>query len=412
MTFTRLYFVEGKTNYLDFKEQSALGSLPIIPGKSEVYVEPLSKLLNSDTPFIYTLFIKNNRYFLNNDPPKIDPEVVKRCNANRALILIYCPFEGRFFYNEIEWVNKFQQLNNINKSNIFYCYCNTKQVKSAKAAHLPINFTYKYINLFEFNPSHLDRTPFRNDFLDISIRRLKDYIEDNRTLVPKKHFVIPMRARRPHRLFLFSEIKTNPTLDYNSDMSLGYDTTHNIPIAEERENTLDHFERYLSSRPLFKKNYEYIKNFDFQQIFEIDVNIHENQSHNNARNFAEDYFCTVVSETDIENTAIFFSEKTFRPITNLQPFVLVGNPDSLRELRRMGYITFSRWWDESYDEEYDYYLRVRKVSKVLEEIASWDKKKLFQVKQEMEQTLIFNFINFFYNRRYQSFIETLGKFFI
>ena len=45
----------------------------------------------------------------------------------------------------------------------------------------------------------------------------------------------------------------------------------------------------------------------------------------------------------------FVTEKTFKPIFNNQFFVVVSSADHLRHLRDLGYQTFGRFIDESYD---------------------------------------------------------------
>jgi hypothetical protein len=47
---------------------------------------------------------------------------------------------------------------------------------------------------------------------------------------------------------------------------------------------------------------------------------------------------------------IFLSEKTFKPVQYLQPFVLLAFPGSLAQFRKLGFNTFDRWIDESYDQ--------------------------------------------------------------
>tara|TARA_B100000282_G_scaffold296612_1_gene279152 strand:- start:1458 stop:2780 length:1323 start_codon:yes stop_codon:yes gene_type:complete len=46
----------------------------------------------------------------------------------------------------------------------------------------------------------------------------------------------------------------------------------------------------------------------------------------------------------------FITEKTFKPMLHLQPFMIQGNRYTLRRLREAGYKTFHDIWDESYDE--------------------------------------------------------------
>jgi hypothetical protein len=59
------------------------------------------------------------------------------------------------------------------------------------------------------------------------------------------------------------------------------------------------------------------------------------------------------------------SEKTFKAIAYQHPFILVGIPNSLDLLRRIGYKTFSPWIDESYDTETDV---ARRLVMVVDEI--------------------------------------------
>lgn len=64
-----------------------------------------------------------------------------------------------------------------------------------------------------------------------------------------------------------------------------------------------------------------------------------------------DVWVSVISEaiySDYENS-IFISEKTFKPITCMHPFIILGAKGSLKKLRELGYKTFEGFIDESYD---------------------------------------------------------------
>ena len=65
-----------------------------------------------------------------------------------------------------------------------------------------------------------------------------------------------------------------------------------------------------------------------------------------------DSYINIVLETlyDAEQSSgAFLTEKTFKPIRNGQPFVVIGTPGSLATLRRLGYRTFDSVIDASYD---------------------------------------------------------------
>lgn len=48
--------------------------------------------------------------------------------------------------------------------------------------------------------------------------------------------------------------------------------------------------------------------------------------------------------------SVFISEKSFKPIASMQPFITVGAKHSLKYIRKLGYKTFHPFIDESYDD--------------------------------------------------------------
>ena len=56
------------------------------------------------------------------------------------------------------------------------------------------------------------------------------------------------------------------------------------------------------------------------------------------------------------------------------PFIIFGNPGTLAKLKKYGYKTFDKFWDESYDEDVDLSIRLSRLIKTMETIAStpWD----------------------------------------
>ena len=65
----------------------------------------------------------------------------------------------------------------------------------------------------------------------------------------------------------------------------------------------------------------------------------------------KDTWVSVVSEpifADSDN-ALFISEKTFKPIACMHPFIILGGKGSLQAMRDMGYKTFDGFINEDYD---------------------------------------------------------------
>lgn len=88
---------------------------------------------------------------------------------------------------------------------------------------------------------------------------------------------------------------------------------------------------------------------------------------------------SVVTETKFHTNDVFFTEKTWKPIGNKHPFIIVGPYKSLYYLKQKGYKTFSDFFDESYDLEENPTERLLKIGSVCADINSWtdEKKKSF-----------------------------------
>lgn len=87
------------------------------------------------------------------------------------------------------------------------------------------------------------------------------------------------------------------------------------------------------------------------RVDDLDTNAHNSYDQNMTDLYTNSYL-NIVLETmiDIDDSGgQFVTEKTFKPIFNNQFFVVVGSSDHLRHLRDLGYQTFGRCIDESYD---------------------------------------------------------------
>lgn len=60
-------------------------------------------------------------------------------------------------------------------------------------------------------------------------------------------------------------------------------------------------------------------------------------------------FCEVICETYTTGKSFFMTEKTMRCIANKRPFIIQGPRHFLTNLQKLGFKTFSTWWDEAYD---------------------------------------------------------------
>jgi hypothetical protein len=86
-------------------------------------------------------------------------------------------------------------------------------------------------------------------------------------------------------------------------------------------------------------------------VDDLDTRAHNTYDKNMTDLYTDSYF-NIVLETmiDVDDSGgQFITEKTFKPIFNNQFFVAVSSADHLKHLRDLGYQTFGRCIDESYD---------------------------------------------------------------
>jgi hypothetical protein len=148
------------------------------------------------------------------------------------------------------------------------------------------------------------------------------------------------------------------------------------------------------------EDYKYSKNkiLNFYKIYDStkhsvydESDLENNKANSLNYNAHKNSFINIVTESMHHSTSIFFSEKIYKPIYACQPFILFGNPYSLKKLKEMGFKTFDKWWDESYDDEVDLTKRFEKIVMIMEEISTWDTIKCFEITQEMMPILEHNF---------------------
>lgn len=103
-----------------------------------------------------------------------------------------------------------------------------------------------------------------------------------------------------------------------------------------------------------------------------------------------DCFCAVVNESVFAQPFPDLGEKILNPIFFEMPFILVSAPGSLRYLHDLGFKTFDRWWDESYDLIENHQQRVEKLYDLIDYIGSLSRSKHIDIKKSMGDVLKHN----------------------
>lgn len=336
---------------------------------------------------------------LNHELKKVDlkkvnlPEdLVKYIHQGKAKIIIYQDSEG-FLYkdSDIEWFNKFAAKHNLDKNNLF--------VESANQNFNNICLDYEKRftpekNKFSILPSTdfedrpwFSRQPKNYPYeLKFHYNNFFDYLDHKINYQHTKKLSALARRYSGERAAIFHKVQTTPVLKENTHSSL-----HN-PYGSSKE------ECYRLVQYLRLSNEEEViswldNNFDFVNGHSCDLTEqHINWASELNPVMHRDTLVNVTIEThQTPSEEIFLSEKTYRPFYTAQPFIIFGNPGTLRVLKEMGYKTFDKFWDESYDENLPISQRLEKLYKTMIQIAETPMEVLNSYMEDFEPILRHNF---------------------
>jgi hypothetical protein len=110
----------------------------------------------------------------------------------------------------------------------------------------------------------------------------------------------------------------------------------------------------------------------------------------NTEKSYKESFCTIVTETRFFQSTTCVTEKIINPIINKKFFIIVAPPETLKHLKTLGFKTFDKWIDESYDSEYDHIKRLEKIFNLIDYINSKSIDDLRTIYEEMESIIIHN----------------------
>ena len=114
-------------------------------------------------------------------------------------------------------------------------------------------------------------------------------------------------------------------------------------------------------------------------------------SSNAKKDFFIDSYIHIISETVFDKWEDpYLSEKTFRPLTNMQPFIYVGGANSIKKLKDLGFKTFHPFIDESYDSETDPKKRFAMIEKEIKKFAEMPIEQIHEWYYSITDILIHN----------------------
>jgi hypothetical protein len=101
------------------------------------------------------------------------------------------------------------------------------------------------------------------------------------------------------------------------------------------------------------------------------------------------FFVEIVAETYSMGNTFFPTEKIWRPISQLTPFMVQGPQWYIVRLRKLGFKTFEHWWDEGYNED-GYDSQADSIENNIDQLAKLSTDELGQIYNDMLPTLHHN----------------------
>ena len=105
-----------------------------------------------------------------------------------------------------------------------------------------------------------------------------------------------------------------------------------------------------------------------------------------------DTACSIVSETNDNDTDVFMTEKIWKPIIAQQFFIVHGNYLYLQKLREMGFKTFNNYFEEAYDLDRDPDVRINTIVDVCDRLRDAPWQDMYLQSQALRQ---YNYDHFF-----------------
>lgn len=298
--------------------------------------------------------------------PALDEKSLQELQTNpRTILIIDCSAEGwiPFYFpkeNYPESEAPFAMFNsiyfscskhNIDLKQIIYFSSNLKDNINLKLFCKKTNNTDK-INIFTFIGfkfivnQMLSETKFSN--IDV----MKEYVQHSLQTNYKKSnlFTSLSRITRLHRVYanyqLYKYFKkyTKISNDKITDLDV-YNFCQKFPKIDENE-----FRRFATETPFTIDTTD----FYFNHATELYLNL------------TSAGLIDIVLETEVESyqgLTLFFSEKTFKPIARLQPFIIFGQKGCHRELEKQGFQLYHELFNYNFDDIDDPYERFNKILK-------------------------------------------------
>lgn len=352
--------VDQVFHYFDCLPEQSEYNLQIESIKSEndrCYIIPVAVAYQ---PNDWTDHIKEKSIF-----EYINPVFLTDLQNKKSMLLIDQSVEGYHTAWLWEWFHKKCSLYNINPQAIIYVTGDQSSLDNYESwanknnVDARINIIPSTTLSFYIYKTYISRK------LDITFDKLLTYKKENSDNL-YLYDCINFRPR-PQRIYNYLHLKNLRLLDYGN-ISVGDHPNWSINLSSQQ------LKKYrlpadIDTR-IPPKKINQVNPTSSDRYWEFVERILDNVYQNS--------WVSIITESSYfkYESSVFISEKTFKPISCMQPFIIVGSKNSLKYLRKLGYKTFDGFIDESYDnlDDEDRFfaiaLAIQKI-KNIEDKAAW-----------------------------------------
>lgn len=218
---------------------------------------------------------------------------------------------------------------------------------------------------------------------------------------------------RPYKFLCNNKTMTKEHRSIMAYFAIKYDLLKNGLFSFIQKISKENLTSQIS-KLIKNPNKEYIEKIESILPYELDTqHLSTNEktnfgATNNMKSWYSETYINLVTETFFGRN-VFLSEKIFKPLSNLQPFIVLGDYRTLAELKRLGFKTFEPFIDESYDLEIDPKIRIEKIEKEIEKLQNKSIEEIHNWYYSIKDILIYNQQHLYSFEKYECFEEIFEK---
>jgi len=209
----------------------------------------------------------------------------------------------------------------------------------------------------------------------------KEDIDKNKKIKRKHKFLCFNRRIRPPRYAVMAMLHDNNLIE-NNLISFSIEKIPNLNcLGDGGYPDVDTMARILGkNNPLLETYLNYYDDLmemsplvvDYENLLDV-----MGPGCETKEPYLNSYF-SIVTETVFNERIGMTSEKIWRPMLHFHPFIVHGSKGTLKEIKKLGFKTFHPHIDESYDEESDVAMRMKKFSNEIIRICNMSDDEIHQ----------------------------------